>query len=155
MCAYPTDFVLAILLAKFPFITKGPSLLCSMNMEPLFKQGEASTNVTTLLEHIKFADPGSPDIDEDDRGLCWGHYQYTAGGLTLLSSLTSWQDISSVSTAFQLVAAAIKMCQDAQTMCTVNETPMMGGFLSNVYLKKTFDFLKSCWVGTGGIHLLY
>jgi len=81
-----------------------------MNEQPSFKQGKASVNVTMLLERIKSADPNSPDIDEDDRGQNWGHNQFTVGDLTLTTSLTSWQDIRSVGTAFELVAAAIKTC---------------------------------------------
>ncbi|KAH9011682.1 hypothetical protein EDB84DRAFT_1445024 [Lactarius hengduanensis] len=42
-----------------------------------------------------------------------GDIKFTAGGASLSSSLTSWQDIGSVVTAFKLVAATIKTCQEA------------------------------------------
>jgi hypothetical protein len=85
-----------------------------MNMQPLFKQGETSSNILALLERVQLADPSSPNIDEDNLGQSWGHYQVTAGGLTLLTLLTSWQEIGSVATAFKLVAAPLKtvrMCR--------------------------------------------
>ena len=53
-----------------------------MNMEMTFKQGKPSEKVVILLERLQFADPGSPDIDEDNSGQSWGHDQLTAGGIT-------------------------------------------------------------------------
>jgi hypothetical protein len=78
-----------------------------MNAQPLFKQGKTSANVLALLERIQLADPSSPDIDEDNLGLSWGHYQFTAGNLSPSSTLTSWQEIGSVTIAFKFVAAAV------------------------------------------------
>ena len=84
-----------------------------MDMQPLFKQVELSLNIMTLLENILTADPGSLDIDEDNQGLGWGHYQFMAGGISPSSVLTTWQDIGNMATAFKLVAATLKTCQDA------------------------------------------
>jgi len=126
-----------------------------MNARRSFKQGEASAKVTMLLKHIKSADPASPDIDEDNRGQNWGHYQFTAGSLNLVSSLTSWQDVGCVNTAFELMAAAIKTCQDAQLMCANDGTPRTSGFISNMYLEKTLECLENCWVGAGGVRAFF
>jgi hypothetical protein len=84
-----------------------------MNAQPLFKQGETPQNIIKLLEHIQCADPDLPDFDEDNLGAIWGH-QFMRGGLTLSSSLTTWQDVGSVVTAFKLVVATLKTCQEAQ-----------------------------------------
>ena len=124
-----------------------------MDALPSFEQGETSEKVTMLLERIQTADPGSEDIDEDNKGLSWGHYQFTAGNLTLASSLTTWQDVGSVATAFKLVAAVLKTCQEARQMCENTGTPKTGGFLSDVYLEKAFDCLEKCWVGAGGVRI--
>lgn len=92
------------------------------------------------------------DIDEDNFILSWGHYQFTAGGLNVLSSMTSWHEIGSITTAFKIVAAALKTCQDAQVMCTNAGLSNMASFLSNTYLEKVLESVEICWVGTGGVH---
>jgi hypothetical protein len=122
-----------------------------MDAQPSFKQGDPSQNILSLLERVQSADPSSSDIDEDNMGQSWGHYQFTAGGLTLTSSLTSWQDIGSVAIAFKLVAAALKTCQEARLMCTNAGLSTTGGFVSDIYLEKTLDGLETCWVGAGGV----
>ncbi|KAI9430174.1 hypothetical protein BJY52DRAFT_1200234 [Lactarius psammicola] len=144
------DNLVALLTSDFPSLTNAPGLIHSMNAQSSFKQGKTSEKVTTLLKRIQSADLGSPDIDEDDVCQGWGHYQFTAGGLTLSSSLATWEDIGSVATALKLVAAALKTCQEARLMCTNAGTPKTDGFISDVYLKKMIECLENCWVGTGG-----
>ena len=124
-----------------------------MNAHSSFKQGETSQKVATLLERVQSADPGSPEIDEDNRNLGWGHEQFTAGGLTPSTSLTSWQDVGSVSTAFKLVAAAIKTCREARLMCANAGTPKTSGFVSDIYLAQILEYLKKCWVDAGGVRI--
>jgi len=124
-----------------------------MNAQWSFKQGKTSKKVTTLLKHVQFADPGSPDIDEDNTGPSWGHYQFTAGGVSPSSSLTTWEDVGSVSTTFELVAAALKTCQEARLMCANAGMPKTVGLISDVYLEKTVECLESCWVGAGGVRV--
>jgi len=150
----PIDYTLAaILTSDFPSLTNAPDLLRSMDAAPSFKQGKTSENVTMLLERIQFADPNSPEFDEDNKGLGWGHYQFTAGGLSPSSSLTTWQDVGSVATAFNLVAATLKTCQEARLMCAKDETPKTNGFLSDAYLEETLEHLENCWVGAGGVRI--
>ena len=124
-----------------------------MNSQPSFKQGEPSKEVAALLEHIQFADASSPDIDEDNRGQSWGHYQFTAGGLSPSSSLTTWQKIGNVDTALKLVAAALKTCQDAQVMCANAGAPKTSGFISDIYLEQILDCLEKCWDVAGGVSI--
>ncbi|KAH9171698.1 hypothetical protein EDB89DRAFT_1906687, partial [Lactarius sanguifluus] len=149
----PTDTVLVLAVAltsEFPSLTNGPQLLYSINVQLSFKEGEPSEQVATLLERVQSAVPSSPDIDEDNTYKSWGHYQFTAGGISLVSSLTSWEKVGSIATAFKLVAATIKMCRDARSMCSNAGTPKTSGFISDVYLEKILECLESCWVGTGG-----
>ncbi|KAF8260178.1 hypothetical protein EI94DRAFT_1706502 [Lactarius quietus] len=113
-----------------------------MNMQPSFKQGNASQNVTTLLKCVQSADLASPDFDEDDKV----HSRW----LTLSSSLTTWQEVGSVAKAFKLVVAALKTCQEAQQMCKSDEMPT-SGFISNIYLKNTLECLERCWAAAGGM----
>ncbi|KAI9442454.1 hypothetical protein H4582DRAFT_2054893 [Lactarius indigo] len=145
------DNLIAILKSEFPSLTNAPSLLNSMNAQLSFKQGETSESVTTLLERVQSADPGSPDIDEDNMGQSWGHYQFTAGGISPSSSLTSWEDVGSVAMAFKLIAAAIKTCREVRVMCVNAGMPKTMGFISDIYLEKILECLESCWVGAGRI----
>jgi hypothetical protein len=122
-----------------------------MHAQPSFKQGATSDSIVNLLARVQSADPGSPDIDEDNACQGWGHYQYTAGSLSPETCLTSWQDVGSVDTAFKLVAAALKTCQEAHMMCTNANIPKTNGFISDVYLKTILWCLENCWVGAGGV----
>ncbi|KAH9029176.1 hypothetical protein EDB85DRAFT_2147493 [Lactarius pseudohatsudake] len=143
--------LIAVLTSEFPSLTNAPPLLRSMNAQSSFKEGEPSKQVATLLERVQFADPCSPDIDEDNTCQSWGHYQFTAGGISPASSLTNWQEVGNVATAFKLVAAAIKTCQEARLMCSNAGTPMTSGFISDIYLEKVLDCLENCWVAAGGV----
>ncbi|KAI9441585.1 hypothetical protein H4582DRAFT_2073751 [Lactarius indigo] len=145
------DNLVATLTSEFPSLTNAPRLLYSMSAQSSFKEGKPSEQVATLLEHVQFADPCSPDIDEDNMCQGWGHYQFTAGGISPASSLTSWEKVGSVATAFKLVAAAIKTCQEARSMCSNAGMPKTSGFISDAYLEKILECLESCWVGAGGV----
>ncbi|KAF8273755.1 hypothetical protein EI94DRAFT_1794796 [Lactarius quietus] len=145
------DNIIAILTSDLPSLKNAPHLIRSMNAQLSFQEGEPSKNVATLLEHVQFTDPGILDLDEDNMGKGWGHYQFMAGGLNLSLLLTCWQDVGSVAIAFKLVAAAIKTCQEAQLMDVNTTTPQAGGFISDIYLERTLNCLQNCWVDTGGV----
>ena len=144
-------FLTAILTSDFPSLTNAPGLLRAMNTLPSFEQGETCKNVVTLLERVQLADPSSPDFDDDNKGLSWGHYQFTAGGLSPTSVLTTWKGIGSVATAFKLVAAALKTCKEARLLCVNTGTQKASGFISDVYLDQTLECLENCWVSAGGV----
>ncbi|KAH9159724.1 hypothetical protein EDB89DRAFT_2083115 [Lactarius sanguifluus] len=122
--------LIAVLTSEFPSLTNAPPLLHSMNAQSSFKEGKPSKQVVTLLERVQFADPCSPDIDEDNTCQSWGHYQFTVGGISPASSLTNWQEVGNVTTAFKLVAAAIK---------------------TDIYLEKILKCLENCWFAAGGV----
>jgi hypothetical protein len=147
----PTDCTLtAVLTSEHPSLTSAPTFLRSMNAKPLFKQGEPSHNVLALLACLQLADPNSSDFNEDNMGVGWGHYLFTAGGFNV-SSLTAWQDVGSIAIVFKLVAAALKTCQEARLMCAKTGMSTMSGFVSDTYLEKTLNALETCWVGAGGV----
>ena len=124
-----------------------------MNRQPAFKQGTPSEQVTTLLERIQFADLASPDINEDNVGQSWGHYHFTAGGVSPSSSLTSWEVVGNVATAFKLVAAGLKTCQDVRTMCANAGTLQTTGFVGDIFFKQILDLLEKCWTEAGGVRI--
>ena len=123
-----------------------------MSMQSSLVQGETSKNVRALLQRIESTDPTSPDIDEDNTFEGWGHYQFMAGSLTLSTSLTSWQEVGNVATAFKLVAATIKTCREARLMCKNAGKVNTGGFISDAYLEEMLECLEKCWLGAGGVH---
>ncbi|KAI9430019.1 hypothetical protein H4582DRAFT_2064265 [Lactarius indigo] len=131
--------LIAVLTSDFPSLTNAVALIRSMNAQMSFKQGKASDNIMTLLEQVQFADPGSPDIDKDNMCLSWGHDLFTAGGVSLSSSLTTWENVGSVATAFKLVAAALKMCQEARLIIVGSA---LVGYIFN-YSKFTIRFILS------------
>jgi hypothetical protein len=124
-----------------------------MNAQSTFKQGKPSEKVVMLLERLQFADPGSPDIDEDNSCQSWGHDQFTAGFISPTSSLTTWQDVGDVTTAFKLMAAGLKTCEEARLMCANAGAPKTTGFISDDFLKQTLDLIEKCWVNAGGVCL--
>ena len=157
LCAHAfADCVLAAALtSEFPSLTNAPHLLCAMKLQPSFQQGEPSNKVTTILGHLRFADINSPDIDKDNANQGWGHDQFTAGGISPSSSLTTWRDVGSVATAFELVAAAIKTCRDARLMCANTGTAATGSFISDTYLEQMLELLEKCWISAGGVSVQF
>lgn len=76
-----------------------------------------SNDVCAFLSRIEDANPSSPDISEDDNNLQWGHYQFTAGNLTISRVLTSWDSVGGVPIAYRFLAAAIKTHRVAVSIC--------------------------------------
>lgn len=60
-----------------------------------------------------------------------------AGGISLSSVLTTWQDIGNMVTAFKLVAATLKIYQDVWAMCTNAKMLKTSGYIGDV----SFRFL--------------
>lgn len=57
-CVYaPTDHTFAAVLTSESSFTSAPSLLQSMNVHPLFKQGKTSANILAFLDCVQCADP--------------------------------------------------------------------------------------------------
>jgi len=76
-----------------------------------------------------------------------------AGGLTPLSSLTSWQEVGSMATTLKLVVATIKTCQEVRMICVEARALKTCRFLSNIYLEKVLSCLENCWVKVGRVSL--
>ena len=123
---------------SFPTIQNAQKLLDFLELKansPI----EPSPDVMTFLERIDSADPNSSEFSEDEMNENWGHHQFTAGGLRCATVLTSWDKIG-VSTACNLVAAAIKTCQIARHICFEHEVDARS-FLSDAYLQTLIDTL--------------
>jgi hypothetical protein len=131
---------------KIPFAV---ALFDAMEAHPNFEVGRASKNVVKFLSQINDADPNSTEYSEDDLGAFWGHAQFTAGGLTCKSVLTSWHEVGSVEMACKLIAAAIKTCKVARITCTntIHRGHALAGpyYLSDTYLANMIERLWYLW----------
>ena len=98
---------------------------------------------TTLcfIERIETADPYAPDINEDDNNITWGHWQFTAGSMTLRSVIKTWSDVGDISTAYRLLAASLKTCLVARHLCFMNRISAPSSYLSDIYLQEVVDVL--------------
>jgi hypothetical protein len=110
------------------------------------KAREPSGDVMALLDRLKSDDPDSPDVDEDNSNENWGHASFTAGGLTIRSALVDWEAVGSTSTAFKLIAAAVRVCKVARALCAARgRSPT--AYLADNYLELLLEQLQSCWEG--------
>ena len=95
-----------------------------------------------FIERIEHAHPNAPGIEEDDTNIGWGHWQFTAGGMTCQSVLKTWSDIGGVTMAYRLLAASLKTCLVARHLCFMNKiSPQSSSYLSDVYLEKVVSIL--------------
>jgi len=67
--------------------------------------------MSNFLSWIENTDPGDPSLSKDDTGSCWGHYQFTSGGMRITSVMQSWDCVRGTAVACKLIAAAIKTCK--------------------------------------------
>lgn len=104
------------------------------------KSDPPSTTVQ-FIERIENANPNAPGIEEDDTNIGWGHWQFTAGGMTCQSILKTWSDIGNVTTAYRLLAASLKTCLVARHLCFTNNISARSLYLSDVYLEQVVEIL--------------
>ncbi|EGN98776.1 hypothetical protein SERLA73DRAFT_152597 [Serpula lacrymans var. lacrymans S7.3] len=82
-----------IITRNFDSNSFGINLLNAMELSTDFSPGPPSSLMLKFIERIERADPNSPEFDEDDHGVSWGHHQFTSGSMTSSSVLTSWTAI--------------------------------------------------------------
>ncbi|KAF6741379.1 hypothetical protein DFP72DRAFT_944887 [Ephemerocybe angulata] len=108
--------------------------------------GKPSTLAAALLEALEDADPNAWDFeadDDDNNNGGWGHYQYTGGGRSIISSLATWEDVGSISFAQKLLAAGLRTCKVARYICEQRKRAPLGGYTSDAYLSRLVDHLWS------------
>ncbi|KAF8801426.1 hypothetical protein BYT27DRAFT_7115014 [Phlegmacium glaucopus] len=109
-----------------------------MAASPDFKSSTPSDNVATFLNRIEAVDPNSSEIEEDDSNQCWGHWQFTAGGLTITNVIRDWACVGGVNMACKLLAATIRTCKVAHHIC-LEQNITSSSFLSDVYLNNMVE----------------
>ncbi len=104
--------------------------------------GDPPSTTVQFIERIEHAHPDAPGIEEDDTNIGWGHWQFTAGGMTCQSVFKTWSDIGGVTMAYRLLAASLKTCVVARHLCFMNKISMQSSsYLSDVYLEKVVGIL--------------
>jgi hypothetical protein len=111
-----------------------------------FEAREASDDIVALLNQLNTADPDALDDEDDDSNKNWGHAQFTVGTLTIRLALVDWEAVGSTSTAFKLIAAAIRTCKVARAMCAARGRAATA-YLADNYLEQLFEQLQCCWKG--------
>lgn len=77
--------------------TAATDLLNAIMVSPMFTTGDPSPDFLQFLDRIENADHNAFSEDEDNLGPSWGHYQFTAGSLTLTCVVDSWASVGSPS----------------------------------------------------------
>jgi hypothetical protein len=103
-----------------------------------------------FLARLENADPNVPDLSEDDSNAGWGHYQFTAGGLTISSALVSLKSVGNSETVCKLFAAALKTCIVARHICFERGLDP-SSFISDTYLQILAEKLWDLWKEAGGV----
>lgn len=145
--------ILAILLQDFPQIKVAKDLLDSIKAYPDFQSSPPSTDLKLFLTRIEKADPNDTTIDEDNKGVGWGHYQFTAGSMTCASVMTSWKDIGNTDTACKLIAAAIRTCKVARYVCEKMNIRATS-YISDMYLGRVIETLWDLWKLAGAVSFI-
>lgn len=144
------DNLKAILSQDFPHIKAASDLLDSMKACPDFRAAAPSADLKNFLERIETADPNDNAIDEDNKGVSWGHHQFTAGSLTCGSVMKSWEDIGNTNTARKIIAAAIRTCKIARHVCEkLKITTTSTSYISDTYLERVIEILWDLWKVAG------
>ncbi|KAG2011199.1 hypothetical protein CC2G_011345 [Coprinopsis cinerea AmutBmut pab1-1] len=134
-------------LQHFPSISHSADLIDGLQelskvVAPSSVPREASPQFLKFLERIENANPNDPAIPKDDGNENWGHHQFTAGSLTLRSTITSWDAVGSAEHAARLLAAAIRTCHAARIICGDRNIPVKDDeYLSDAYLDQTVQVL--------------
>lgn len=123
-----------------------------MEANPEFGGGSPSNDVAAFITRIEEADPNSASLSEDDMGVSWGHYQFSAGALTCSSVLKSWASVGNNMTACRLIAAAVKTCKVARHVCG-QQSILPTSYLADSYLERVIDLLWAAWDKAGGVSL--
>lgn len=146
-------FVLVELGKVQPSIPEAFPLLDAMAASPDFKSSEPSNEVAAFLKRIETADPNSSEIDEDNSNQSWGHWQFTAGNMTITTVMKDWAGVGSVHMACKLLAATIRTCKAARHICHERNITA-SSFLSDVYLNSMVVRLWESWKAAGGVCFL-
>ena len=115
-----------------------------MEVSPDYKQAKPSEEMMAFLSRLEDTDPNDDLIDDDNKGVSWGHYQYTGGGMTCRLVMTSWAAVGNTDVARRLIAAAIRISKVARYVCE-RQSINAGSYTSDMYLDIVIEHLWTIW----------
>ena len=115
-----------------------------MQDNPEFSYGEPSANMMAFLRRIESADPNDNSIDDEEKGVSWGHYQFTAGNMQCSTVVTSWKAVGNTKIACRLIAATVRTSMVAKYICEKQRLPTTS-LLSYIYVEKVIEALCTVW----------
>jgi len=133
-----------MLSTHFPNIKATIELLNAMEDLPDYKWADPSEQMMVFLSRLEETDPNDNSIDHDNKGVSWGHYQYTGGGLTCRSVMTSWAAVGNTDVAHRLITAAIRITKVARYVCK-RQNVNAGSYTSDMYLDIVIEHLRTIW----------
>lgn len=116
-----------------------------MKADRNFERGDPPSLAESFLCRIESANPNDSSLDEDNTGLSFGHYQFTAGSVNCVSVFKSWADIGNTDFACRLLAAAIRTSRIARAFCKQKNIAVTGSFLSDSYVEIVVNHVWKIW----------
>lgn len=129
---------------SFPSNTQAVALLDAMAKDPHFRPSSPSPEAAEYLARIASASPDSPDLEEDDTGTSWGHYQFQGNPFTIKTTLTSWDAIGSVEFALKFLAESVRTYRVALYLCE-KAGLATDNLLSACYVHELVETIGSAW----------
>lgn len=114
-------------------------LLAALAEIPTSTSTAPSDDFIAFLTRIESAEPCLETYGEDDMGANWGHYQFTAEGLTCTKVLDSWDSVGGPVHVLRLIAAALRTSRVARTLC--QDLAPQPSFLADAYLQNIVERL--------------
>ncbi|PPQ79450.1 hypothetical protein CVT24_010070 [Panaeolus cyanescens] len=148
--------LLTLFTSKYSYIKNGAPLLRLLQQRDQLERTDpsklhsASPDTLLFISQITNANPNDPTLDEDNSDGNWGHYQFTAGSLTISAVLVTWTSIGSASVACQLLAAALKTRRAAEQIC-LHRRKRPSSYLSDIYLELMVDKIHSLLLTQAGV----
>jgi len=133
-----------MLSTHFPNIKATIKLLNAMEDSPDYKRADPSEKMMVFLSCLEETDPNDDLIDDNNKGVSWGHYQYMGGGSTCRSVMTSWAAIGNTDVARRLITAAIRITKVARYVCECQNINA-GSYTSDMYLDIIIEHLWTIW----------
>ncbi len=89
---------------------------------------------------------------DDNLDANWGHHQFTAGSMTITTTLNDWSNIGGVEFAQKIIAATIRTCKIARQLCFAKKI-LTKSYLTDCYLENIVGTIWNAWKTTGRVKL--
>ncbi|KAM6493182.1 hypothetical protein JOM56_011316 [Amanita muscaria] len=133
----------------YSHIAAGSKLMDAFELNPTFGNNEMSEDVKGFLCRLETADPNDPSIDDDEKGLAWGHCQFTANPVPWRSVFASWGSIGKPANACLVIAAAMRTCSVARHDYQGSEASE-ASFTADAYLQELTELILEVWISADG-----